>query len=143
MSSEVLAPVAYLGVEFPGGRVTGEGFALVHDLVSRGVISILDLEFIIKGADGNVRRVHLDDIEHGSDVDITQWQGAFSGLLDQDDIDALGAAIEPGSLAGIIVYESVWATPLLDAMDANGARLVGSGSIDTDDLLASLDTDLA
>jgi hypothetical protein len=143
MDSDVLAPVAYLAVEFPTGRVTGEGFALVRDLVARGVISVLDLEFIAKDADGGVRKVRVDDLEHGADVDITQWQGSFSGLLDQDDVDAVAAVMQPGALTGIIVYENAWAAPLLAAIDGNGARLVGSGSIDADDLIQSLNDDLS
>lgn len=138
MESDVLAPVAYLAVEFPSGRVTGEGFALVHDLVARGVIAVLDLEFVAKADDGSVRKVRLDDIEHGADVDITKWQGSFAGLLDQNDVDAVSSVMQPGSLAGIIVYENVWAAPLLAAMDGNGARLIGSGSVDPDDLIQSL-----
>lgn len=140
MDSDVLAPVAYLAVEFPTSRVTGEGFSLVHDLVARGVIAVLDLEFIAKDADGVVRKVRLDDIEHGSDVDIRQWQGSNSGLLDQDDVDTVAAVMQPGGLTGIIVYENVWAAPLLASMDANGARLVGSGSIDADDLILALNS---
>jgi hypothetical protein len=138
MDDEVLAPVAYLAVEFPTGQVTGEGFALVHDLVARGVISVLDLEFVAKDVDGNVHKVSLDDIDHGADVDITQWQGAYAGLLDRDDVDSVAAVMQPGSLTGIIVYENVWAAPLIAAVDANGAHLVGSGSIDVDDLIQSL-----
>jgi hypothetical protein len=138
MDDDVLAPVAYLAVEFPTGRVTGEGFALVHDLVARGVISVLDLEFVAKDIDGNVHKVRLDDIDHAADVDITQWQGTCAGLLDQDDVDTIAAVMRPGSLAGIIVYENVWAAPLLESIDANGARLVGSGSIEVDDLIQSL-----
>ena len=144
MDSDVLAPVAYLAVEFPNGRVTGEGFSLVHDLALRGVIAVLDLEFIAKDPDGSVHKVHLTDLEHGADVDITQWQGFYAGLLDQDDVDAVAAVMQPGSLTGIIVYENLWAAPLLAAIDANGARLVGSGSVDADDLIQSLnDTTLA
>ncbi len=138
MDNDVLAPVAYLAVEFPTGRVTGEGFALVHDLVASGVISVLDLEFVAKDSDGSVHKVRLDDIDHAADVDITQWQGTDAGLLDQDDVDTITAVMQPGSLAGIIVYENVWAAPLLASIDANGARLVGSGSIDVDDLIQSL-----
>ena len=135
---DVLAPVSYLAVEFPGGRVTGEGFSLVRGLVSRGVIAVLDLEFVAKAADGTVAKVPLDDVDHASDVDITEWQGAYSALLDQDDVDAVAAVMEPGSLAGIIVYENVWAAPLIEAIDANGARLVGSGGVDADDLIRTL-----
>lgn len=138
MGSDVLAPLAYLAVEFPTGQVTCEGFALVHDLVERGVIAVLDLEFIAKEADGSVHKVRLDDIEHGADVDITQWQGSYSGLLDQDDIDTVAAVMRPGSLTGALVYENLWAAPLLASMDSNVARLVGSGSVDADDLIQSL-----
>jgi hypothetical protein len=138
LDPDVLAPVAYLAVEFPSGRVTGEGFDLIRGLVARGIIDVLDLEFISKSGDGVVGRVSLDDIEHASDVDISQWKGMYSGLLDQDDIDAIASATEPGSLTGIIVYENVWATPLLSAIDENGARLVGAGTVDTDDLIDAL-----
>ncbi len=139
MTSDVLAPVSYLAVDFPSGQVTGEGFRLVADLVARDVISVLDLEFVVKDADGTVRKVPLSDIKHGSDVDITQWQGAYSGLLDADDIAAVADVMEPGAIAGILVYENVWAAPLMAAMSAHGSRLVGSGSIDPDDLVATLD----
>ena len=140
METDVLAPMAYLAVEFPTGRVTGEGFTLVHDLVASGIIAIIDLEFIAKDADGNVTRVLLDQIDHDADVGITRWQGAYSGLLDQGDVAALAGAAAPGSLLGIIVYENVWAAPLLKAIDAHDARLVGAGSVDADDVIAALDS---
>jgi hypothetical protein len=140
METEVLAPIAYLAVEFPSGRVTGEGFSLVHDLVARGIIAVVDLEFIAKAADGSVSQVRLDEIDHDANVDIAQWQGAYSGLLDKDDIDALAAAAVPGSLVGIIVYENIWAAPLLTAIVANKARLVGAGSVDAEDVIAALDS---
>lgn len=139
MGSDLLAPLAYLAVEFPGGRITGEGFSLVHDLAARGIITVLDLEFIAKSADGTVSKVRLEDVQHASDVDITRWRGAYTGLLDQDDVDTVAAAIEPGSLVGILVYENAWAAPLMAAIDANGARLVGAGGIDSDELLTTLD----
>lgn len=138
METDVLAPVAYLAVEFPEGRLTGQGFTVVGDLVARGVIAVLDLEFIGKAADGSVSKVPLDSIDHDADVDIAQWQGAYSGLLDQDDVDAIASVMEPGALVGILVYENVWATPLLAAIDAHGVRVLGSGAVDSDDLVQAL-----
>jgi hypothetical protein len=119
--------------------VTGEGFQLLLDLVERGTVRVLDLEFIAKAADGSVRKVALGDVEHGGDVDVTRWDGASSGLLDQSDIDEVAAVIEPGSLAGILVYENVWAVPLMTALDRSTARMVGSGRIVVEDLLTALD----
>ncbi len=139
MGDQVLGPIDYLAVEWPGGDVTGEGFELLMDLVRRDIVRVLDLEFIAKASDGTVRKVALADIKHGGDVDVTMWDGASSGLLDQSDIDEVAAAIEAGSLAGILVYENVWAVPMWTALDRSTARLVGSGRIGGDELIAALD----
>jgi hypothetical protein len=136
---EILGPIDYLAVEWPGGHVTGEGFELLLDLVDRGIVRVLDLEFIAKAADGSVRKVALGDVEHGGDVDVTSWDAASSGLLDQSDVDEVAAVIEPGSLAGILVYENLWAVPLMTALDRSTARMVGSGRIFVEDLLNALD----
>ena len=136
---EVLGPVGFLAVEFPAGRMTGEGFELVFDLTQRGIIRVLDLAFVAKAADGSVRKVTLGDVEHDSDIDPTMWDGASSGLLDQSDIDQVASSIEPGSLGGILVYENTWAVPIISAIDRNGDRIVGQGSIMADDLLLQLD----
>lgn len=136
---EILGLIDYLAVEWPGGHVTGEGFGLLLDLVNRDVIRVLDLEFIAKAADGTVKRVALGDVEHGGDVDVTMWDGASSGLLDESDLDQVGAVIEPGSLAGILVYENLWSVPLMTALDRSSARMVGNGRVIVDDLLTALD----
>ncbi|NTW42150.1 MAG: DUF1269 domain-containing protein, partial [Cellulomonadaceae bacterium] len=41
-----VAPIDYLVVEFPGSRMTGEGFPVIVDLVERGIIRLLDLVFL-------------------------------------------------------------------------------------------------
>ena len=47
-----LGPVELLVIEFPRGEVRAEGFATLTDLVDRGVIGVLDLEFVRRGEDG-------------------------------------------------------------------------------------------
>ncbi|MFF9914102.1 DUF6325 family protein [Streptomyces sp. NPDC013457] len=134
---EDMGPVDYLILEFPGNRMTGEGFPLLVDLVERGVIRILDLQFIRKDEDGSVTAVELTDF--GGEVDLTVFEGASSGLLDQSDVDDAGSALEPGNSAGVIVYENVWAAPFARAMRRSGAQIVASGRIPVQALLASLD----
>jgi hypothetical protein len=51
----------------------------------------------------------------------------------------VASAIGPGSLAGILVYENVWAAPLMAAMARTGALLVGQGPIIVEDLITALD----
>jgi Family of unknown function (DUF6325) len=134
----ILGPIDYLAVEWPGRLVTGEGFRLLMDLVYREIVRVLDLLFIAKDADGKVSKVDVADVEHSEALDERLW-GLSSGLLDQSDIDEVAAAIEPGSLAGILVYENVWAVPMGTAIDRSSARLVGAGRIVADDLIAALD----
>ena len=139
MADTVLGPIDYLAVEWPGRHVTGEGFRLLMDLAEREIVRVLDLVFIAKAADGTVGKVALSDVEHSEELDALMWDGASSGLLDQSDIGEVAAAIEPGSLAGILVYENVWAVPMWTALDRSSARLVGAGRIPAGDLIAALD----
>ena len=55
-----LGPISYLIVEFPGNKMTGEGFPILVDLVDRGVIRILDLVFVTRDADGSMRVARVD-----------------------------------------------------------------------------------
>ncbi len=132
-----MGPVDYLIVEFPGSRMTGEGLPLLVDLVDRGIIRILDLVFLRKGTDGSVGALELRNI--GDEADLTVFEGASSGLLDQSDLDDAGAALEAGNSAAVVVYENVWAAPLAGALRRGGAELVAGGRIPVDALLASLD----
>ncbi|MFE5918041.1 DUF6325 family protein [Streptomyces sp. Marseille-Q5077] len=132
-----MGPVDYLIVEFPGSRMTGEGLPLLVDLVEGGVIRILDLVFIHKGTDGSVEVLELRNV--GDEVDLTVFEGASSGLLDQGDLDDAGVALEAGNSAAVVVYENVWAAPLARALRRGGAEVVASGRIPVDALLASLE----
>lgn len=134
---EEMGPVDYVVIEFPGNRMTGEGFPLLIDLVDRGIIRIFDLVFVRKDLDGSVTAVELKDF--GDEVDLSVFEGAASGLLDQSDIDEAGTALEPGNSAGIIVYENTWAAPFARALRRGGAQLVAAGRIPVQALLASLD----
>ena len=69
-----------------------------------------------------------------SPEDVSSWVGSFSGILDESDLAVVAESIEPGSLAGVLVYENAWAAPIMAEITASGARLLGSGRIDTDDL---------
>ncbi|MCX4803838.1 DUF6325 family protein [Streptomyces sp. NPDC058682] len=133
-----LGPVDYIVVEFPGNRMTGEGFPILVDLVDRGIIRIFDFAFIRKEEDGTVTALELQDLG-GGEIDLTVFEGASSGLLDGGDIQEAAAALEPGSSAGVIVYENTWAAPFARALRRGGAQLVAAGRIPVQALLASLD----
>jgi hypothetical protein len=136
---QLMGPVSYLIVEFPGSKMTGEGFPILVDLVNRGVIRILDLRFITKDVDGAVRGIQLSDIDRDGQVDLAVFEGASSGLIDESDFADASSVIEPGSSAGILIFENRWASPFVDALRRGGAELVAAGYIPQDLLIASLD----
>ncbi|MFF8694251.1 DUF6325 family protein [Streptomyces sp. NPDC015144] len=141
MSSETdeTGPVDYLVVEFPGNRMTGEGLPLLVDLVDRGIIRILDLVFVRKDRDGTVAGVELAELTGDGHDGLAVFEGVSSGLVGRDDIDEVGAVLEPGSSAGIVVYENTWAGPFAAALRRSGGRIVAGGRIPLQEVLASLD----
>jgi hypothetical protein len=134
-----LGPISYLIVEFPGSKMTGEGFPILLDLVDRGVIRILDLMFITRDTDGSTRVVDLRDLDRDGRFELAVFAGASSGLLDDSDAADAGAVIDPGSSAGILLFENRWATPFVQALRRGEAELVAAGYIPQDTIVASLD----
>lgn len=134
-----MGPIDYVVIEFPGSRMTGEGFPLLVDLVDRGVIRILDLLFVKKEDDGSVVGLEIADLTGDGALDLAVFEGASSGLLGEDDIAEAGQALEPGNSAGILVYENLWAAPFATALRRGGAQMVASGRIPVPAILAALE----
>jgi hypothetical protein len=134
-----MGPIDYLVVEFPGSKMTGEGLPILVDLVDRGIVRILDLVFVKKGEDGSITALEIADFDQDGDLDLAVFEGAASGLLDDDDVSEAGGVLEPGSSAALLVYENAWAAPFAAALRRGGAQLVASGRIPMQDVLAALD----
>ena len=137
--NDALGPISYVVVEFPGNKMTGEGFSILVDLVDRGLIRILDLRFVTRSTDGSIQFIDLQDIDRDGTFDVAVFDGVSSGLLDESDISDATSVIEPGSSAGILIFENRWATPFTQALRRGNAQLVAAGYIPHDILAASLD----
>ena len=137
-AAEPMGPISYLIVEFPGNRMTGEGFPALIDLVDKGLIRILDLRFVTRRDDGSVAAVALQELDTG-EFDISIFEGVSSGMLDQSDFDDAADALEPGSSAGILIFENRWATTFVEALRKSDGQLVAAGYIPLADIAESLD----
>jgi hypothetical protein len=136
---EEMGPIDYVVLEWAGDQpVTGEVMPLLLDLVDRGLIRILDLAFIVKDQDGSVAAMDLVELAEQSEG-LADFQGASSGLLGQDDLEEAAAALEPGTVAAVLVWENRWAAPVAVALRRSGGQLVASGRIPVQAILASLD----
>ena len=86
-----------------------------------------------------MRAIELRDIDRDGQFDLAKFEGASSGLLDDTDIADARSVIEPGSSAGILIFENRWATPFTQALRRGDAELVAAGYIAQDTIAASLD----
>ena len=69
-----MGPVDFMVIEFPGGRMSGEGLPLLVDLADRGVVRVLDLVFVRKMSDGSIARMNLTGLSSDGleDLELTQ-----------------------------------------------------------------------
>jgi hypothetical protein len=139
MSEQHVGPIDYLAVEFPDGRLKGEGLAALLDLVDREIIRVLDLRVVRREADGSYTAATVADFDGDGTLDLAVFAGIESGLLDDDDLRQAAELIEPGSAVAVLVYENTWAGPFVTAMRRAGAELIASGRIPADDVIAALE----
>nr|WP_307722689.1 DUF6325 family protein [Cellulomonas uda] len=95
--------------------------------------------FQVRGHLVPVSGVEIHDLDVSGDVDLTVFAGASSSLVGQDDLDEVGVALEPGSAAGVLVYENAWAAPFATALRKGGGQLVAGGRIPIPAIIAALD----
>ncbi len=130
-----LGPIDYIVVEWTGKQPTGEALPHLIDLIDRGIVRLIDIVFITKDADGTVARLEINSL--GAEFAI--FDGAATSLLDDSDLAEAATVIDPGSSAAVLVWENAWAAPFATSVRNGGGRLVASGRIPVDALLAQLD----
>jgi len=138
-----LGPVDYLVVEFPPGaqNFNGEMAAELAQLSEEGTIRILDLLILQKAADGSVDALEIDDVDAVDEVRALEKNVAE--ILAAEDVEHLAAAMDPGSVAGVLVWENCWAAPFASAVRRSGGQLVASGRIPIQAIAASMEAELA
>ncbi len=142
-SLDELGPVDYLIVEFPAGaqNFTGEGAAELVKLHDAGIIRIMDILILVKEDDGSVDAMELSDVAELGEL--AQIETQLVKTLASEDVVHLAVAMEPGSVAGVLVYENLWAAPFASAMRRAGGQLIANGRIPIQALIAAVEADMA
>ena len=138
-----LGPVDYLVVEFPAGAssFTGEMATELVALVESGTIRLIDVLILTKDADGSVDAMELSDIADLGPLQAIETE--LAELLAADDVEHLAAAMEPGSTAGVLIWENLWAAPFAAAARRSGGQLIANGRIPIQAIIASIEADEA
>ena len=142
-SLDELGPVDYLVVEFPAGasNFTGEMAKELLALVDSGTIRVIDVLILTKNEDGTVEAKELSDIEELGPLEAVEAQ--LAELLAAEDVENLAAAMDPGSTAGVLIWENLWAAPFASAARRSGGQLIANGRIPIQAIIASIEADEA
>jgi Family of unknown function (DUF6325) len=138
-----LGPVDYVVVEFPAGAssFTGEMASELRALVDSGTIRVIDALILVKDADGKVEATELSDVGELGELQAIEAQ--LAELLAEEDVEHLAAAMEPGSTAGVLIWENLWAAPFAAAARRSGGQLIADGRIPIQAIIASIEADSA
>jgi hypothetical protein len=137
VSLDQLGPVDYLVVEFPAAAssFTGEMAAELRALADSGTIRVIDVLILTKDAAGTVEATELPDVGELAEPHVIKAE--LGELLAADDVGHLAAAMEPGSTAGMLIWENLWAAPFASAVRRSGGQLLANGRIPIQAIIAS------
>jgi len=138
-----LGPVDYLIIEFPAGKsnFTGEMAKELVALVDAGTIRLIDVLILTKDDDGSVEAMELSDVPELGELEALEAD--LAELLAADDVVNLAAAMDPGSTAGVLIWENLWAAPFASAARRSGGQLIADGRIPIQAIIASIEADEA
>jgi uncharacterized protein DUF6325 len=136
-----LGPVDFVIVEFPAGEsnFTGEMAEELLRLVDAGTIRIIDVLILTKDENGDIDAIELEDLDDLGEL--ARIEADLAEFLAEEDIVNLAAAMDPGSVAGVLVYENLWAAPFGAAARRAGGQLIANGRIPIQAIIASLEAD--
>ena len=138
-----LGPIDYLVVEFPAGAssFTGEMAEALIALVDAGTIRVVDVLILTKNEDGTVDAMELSEIEQLGPLQAIEAQ--LAEFLAAEDVENLAAAMDPGTTAGVLIWENLWAAPFASAARRSGGQLIATGRIPIQAIIASIEADEA
>jgi hypothetical protein len=141
VSLDSLGPIDYLVVEFPAGSTNFTG-AMAEELlrlVDAGTIRVVDILILVKDENGVVDAMELSDLDDLGALQVLEAE--LAELLAEDDVEMLAAAMEPGSVAGVLIWENLWAAPFAAAARHSGGQLIANGRIPIQAIIASIEAD--
>ena len=140
-----LGPVDYIVVEFPAETADFSGAMATElsALIERGVIRVLDLLILKKDLDGTVEGFESHDFGDTDLAGLIELETELAMLLAEEDVEAIGASLEPGTVAAVLIWENLWAAPFGAAARRSGGELVASGRIPIQAIAAAVEADKA
>jgi len=122
-------PLEYALIKFEDAKPTGKIVPELLDLARRGIVRFIDIVFIHKEADGNIRTVELNDLDPESYEMFVPIGEHVSSLFTNDDLQIAASKLAEGSAAMLILWENLWVAGIGKAIQDAGGQLVERAQI--------------
>ena len=134
-----IGPIDYLIVGFPAGEsnFTGEALGELSKLVDAGTIRVIDIVLFAKNADGEVEA--LEAAAGGEVTTLVALETDLAQLVSAEVLLDVSEAMGPGDIAGVLVYENLWAAPFGSAARRAGGQLIADGRIHSQAIIAAVE----
>jgi Family of unknown function (DUF6325) len=119
-----IGPVDYAVIAFPGNQFKGEIAPALADLVEAGTVRIIDAAFVSKDEKGEISTLELTQLAPDVQEGLEALNIEVEGLLNEEDLLAIGQELELNSSAALLVWENVWARRVAQTMRDAGGVLV-------------------
>jgi hypothetical protein len=136
-----LGPVDVVIMGFGEPKFDGSVLEELEKRAGEGTIRVLDAMVIVKGEDGEVMTLDIEDLPAEEAAALGFIETGTSGLFDSDDADMLIEGMVPGSAVVALAIEHTWAIGLRKALEKVGAEMALSFRIPAlimEDALAEL-----
>jgi hypothetical protein len=117
-------PLEYALIAFEEAKFSGKIVPELLDLAERGVVRFVDIVFIQKDEDGNVRTIELNDLEPEAYEMFVPMGEYVSSLFTNDDLEIAAGKLPNGSAAALFLWENLWVADLRKAIVDAGGQLV-------------------
>jgi uncharacterized membrane protein len=133
-----VGPVEYIVIAFPGNQFKGEVAPALRQLVEEGTIDVIDLAFIHKDVAGDVTIMELEQEDSAIFAAFESLAAKRGGLISDEDMLTIAAALDPNSSAAVIVWEDSWAERFVGAVRRAGGVVVDLQRVPADAVEAAI-----
>jgi len=117
--------VEFVVVGFAGTEVDRRLADALRVQVAKGTIVIIDLLFLQKNLEGQVRSFELDEVAHdGLYADFNGIAQEVDGLISPEDVIEVAESMRPGTTAMFILFEHTWLRDLKSAVEASDGEVL-------------------
>ena len=119
-----IGPVDYAVIAFPGNQFNGDIAPALVELVEAGTIRLIDAAFVSKDEKGDVSSFEVTELAPDVRDRLAALNIEVQGLVNEEELQAVGQELDLSSSAALLVWENVWARRVAQTMRDAGGVLI-------------------